>query len=321
MLSTTPARRPVLNFIARRLLLAIPVLLGVSILVFLVLYLLPGDPAEILLFGSSPTPEQVEQLRQQLGLDQPLPTQFVHFLGRVLHGDLGQSYVTSQTVASEIWSNAGPTFVLAFAAIGVGLVIGVPVGIVSGVRPGSWWDRIGTAFVVLGTAVPFFWLAIVLILIFAVDLGWLPSLGTGSPQALVLPAVALGWNLAAVITRLLRNSLVEIYLQHYIRVARAKGLSGRAILVHHALKNALIPVVTILGLQFGNLVAGAVVIEVIFGRNGIGSYLVQAITAKDIPAVQGVVLFVAVLYIIVNLLVELAYGFLDPRIRRGWATA
>jgi len=311
----------VLNFIARRLLLAIPVLLGVSILVFLVLYLLPGDPAEILLFGSSPTPEQVEQLRQQLGLDQPLPTQFVHFLGRVLHGDLGQSYVTSQTVASEIWSNAGPTFVLAFAAIGVGLVIGVPVGIVSGVRPGSWWDRIGTAFVVLGTAVPFFWLAIVLILIFAVDLGWLPSLGTGSPQALVLPAVALGWNLAAVITRLLRNSLVDIYLQPYIRVARAKGLSGRAILVRHALKNALIPVVTILGLQFGNLVAGAVVIEVIFGRNGIGSYLVQAITAKDIPAVQGVVLFVAVLYIIVNLLVELVYGFLDPRIRRGWATA
>jgi peptide/nickel transport system permease protein len=321
MLSTTPARRPVLNFIARRLLLAIPVLLGVSILVFLVLYLLPGDPAEILLFGSSPTPEQVEQLRQQLGLDQPLPTQFVHFLGRVLHGDLGQSYVTSQTVASEIWSNAGPTFVLAFAAIGVGLVIGVPVGIVSGVRPGSWWDRIGTAFVVLGTAVPFFWLAIVLILIFAVDLGWLPSLGTGSPQALVLPAVALGWNLAAVITRLLRNSLVDIYLQPYIRVARAKGLSGRAILVRHALKNALIPVVTSLGLQFGNLVAGAVVIEVIFGRNGIGSYLVQAITAKDIPAVQGVVLFVAVLYIIVNLLVELVYGFLDPRIRRGWATA
>ena len=310
-----------LNFIARRLLLAIPVLLGVSILVFLVLYLLPGDPAEILLFGSSPTPEQVEQLRQQLGLDQPLPTQFVHFLGRVLHGDLGQSYVTSQTVASEIWSNAGPTFVLAFAAIGVGLVIGVPVGIVSGVRPGSWWDRIGTAFVVLGTAVPFFWLAIVLILIFAFDLGWLPSLGTGPPQALVLPAVALGWNLAAVITRLLRNSLVDIYLQPYIRVARAKGLSGRAILVRHALKNALIPVVTILGLQFGNLVAGAVVIEVIFGRNGIGSYLVQAITAKDIPAVQGVVLFVAVLYIIVNLLVELVYGFLDPRIRRGWATA
>jgi peptide/nickel transport system permease protein len=309
-----------LNFIARRLLLAIPVLLGVSVLVFLVLFLLPGDPAEILLFGSSPTPEQVDQLRQQLGLDQPLALQFFHFLGRVLRGDLGQSYVTGQTVASEIWSNVGPTFVLAFAAIGVGLAIGVPVGIVSGVRPGSWADRIGTAFVVLGTSVPFFWLALVLILIFAVDLGWLPSLGTGPPQAIILPAVALGWNLAAVITRLLRNSLVDIYLQPYIRVARAKGLSGRAILVRHALKNALIPVVTILGLQFGNLVAGAVVIEVIFGRNGIGSYLVQAITAKDIPAVQGVVLFVAVLYIVVNLLVELIYGFLDPRIRRGWAT-
>jgi peptide/nickel transport system permease protein len=311
----------VLNFVARRLLLAIPVLLGVSILVFLVLYLIPGDPAEILLFGSSPTPHQVEQLRQQLGLDQPLPTQFVHFLGRVLHGDLGQSYVTSQNVASEIWSNAGPTFVLTFAAMGVAILIGAPVGIVSGVRPGSWLDRIGTAFVVLGTSVPFFWLAIVLILIFAVNLGWLPSLGTGSPQAIVLPAVALGWNLAAVIARLLRNSLVDIYLQPYILVARAKGLSSHAILARHALKNALIPVVTILGLQFGNLIAGAVVIEVIFGRNGVGSYLVQAITAKDIPAVQGVVLFIAVVYTVVNLLVELIYGFLDPRIRRGWATA
>lgn len=310
-----------LNFIARRLLLAIPVLLGVSILVFLVLYLIPGDPAQILLFGSSPTPEQVEQLRQQLGLDQPLPVQFVGFLGRIIRGDLGESYMTGQKVASEIWSNAGPTFVLTFAAMGVGVVIGVPVGIASGVRPGSWLDRIGTAFVVLGTSVPFFWLALVMILIFAVDLGWLPSLGTGSPQALVLPAVALGWNLAAIIARLLRNSLIDIYLQPYIRVARAKGLSGRAILVHHALKNALIPVVTILGLQFGNLVAGAVVIEVIFGRNGIGSYLVQAITAKDIPAVQGVVLFVAVLYIVVNLIVELVYGLLDPRIRRGWESA
>jgi peptide/nickel transport system permease protein len=311
----------VLNFIARRLLLAIPVLLGVSILVFLVLYLIPGDPAEILLFGSSPTPHQVEQLRQQLGLDQPLPIQFIHFLGRVLHGDLGQSYVTSQNVGSEIWLNAGPTFVLTFAAMGVGVVIGAPVGIASGVRPGSWLDRIGTAFVVLGTSVPFFWLALVLILIFAVNLGWLPSLGTGSPQAIVLPAVALGWGLAAVIARLLRNSLVDIYLQPYILVARAKGLSSRAVLVRHALKNALIPVVTILGLQFGNLLAGAVVIEVIFGRNGVGSYLVQAITAKDIPAVQGVVLFIAVVYIVVNLLVELIYGFLDPRIRRGWAGA
>ena len=310
-----------LNFIARRLLMAIPVLLGVSILVFLVLFLIPGDPAEILLFGSSPTPHQVEQLRQQLGLDQPLPTQFVHFLGRALHGDLGQSYVTSQNVASEIWLNAGPTFVLTFAAMGVGIVIGAPIGIVSGVWPDSWLDRIGIAFVVLGTSVPFFWLALVLILIFAVNLGWLPSLGTGSPQAIVLPAVALGWGLAAVIARLLRNSLVDIYLQPYILVARAKGLSGRAILVSHALKNALIPVVTILGLQFGNLLAGAVVIEVIFGRNGVGSYLVQAITAKDIPAVQGVVLFIAVVYIVVNLIVELIYGFLDPRIRRGWASA
>jgi peptide/nickel transport system permease protein len=310
-----------LTFIARRLAIAIPVLLGVSLLVFLVLYLIPGDPAQILLFGSSPSPEQVEALRAQLGLDQPMYTQFWEFLQRIAQGDLGQSYITGQDVASEIWSKVPATFELTFAAMGVGLLVGVPVGIVAGIRPGSWLDRIGTAFAVLGTSIPFFWLAIVLILVFAVQLGWLPSLGTGSPQALILPAVALGWNLAAIIARLLRNSLVDIYLQPYILVARAKGLSGRAVLIRHALKNALIPVVTILGLQFGNLVAGAVVIEVIFGRDGLGSYLVQSITAKDIPAVQGVVLFVAVLYIAVNLIVELIYGFLDPRIRRAWAAA
>jgi peptide/nickel transport system permease protein len=310
-----------LTFIARRLAIAIPVLLGVSLLVFLVLYLIPGDPAQILLFGSSPSPEQVDALRAQLGLDQPMYTQFWEFLQRIAQGDLGQSYITGQDVASEIWSKVPATFELTFAAMGVGLLVGVPVGIVAGIRPGSWLDRIGTAFAVLGTSIPFFWLAIVLILVFAVQLGWLPSLGTGSPQALILPAVALGWNLAAIIARLLRNSLVDIYLQPYILVARAKGLSGRAVLIRHALKNALIPVVTILGLQFGNLVAGAVVIEVIFGRDGLGSYLVQSITAKDIPAVQGVVLFVAVLYIAVNLIVELIYGFLDPRIRRAWAAA
>jgi ABC-type dipeptide/oligopeptide/nickel transport system permease component len=168
---------------------------------------------------------------------------------------------------------------------------------------------------VLGVAIPNFWLALVLIIIFAVQLGWLPSLGYGPPQAIILPAVALGWGLAAIIARLLRNNLIQIYFQPYMQVARAKGLSQPAMLIRHALKNALIPVVTVLGLQFGNLLVGAVVIEVIFGRTGIGAYLVSSITAKDIPAVQGVVLVVALAYVLINLLVDVVYGLLDPRIR------
>jgi peptide/nickel transport system permease protein len=189
------------------------------------------------------------------------------------------------------------------------------------VRPGSWADRLGTGFAVLGVAVPYFWFALILILFFAVDLRILPSLGEGSWSAIILPAVSLGWGLAAIIARLLRNNLVEIYQQPYMQVAKAKGLSESFMLYRHALKNALIPVVTILGLQFGNVLSGAVVVEVIFGRSGIGSYLVQAIQAKDIPAVQSVVLFIAVLYILINLVVDLVYGILDPRIRLSWVRA
>jgi peptide/nickel transport system permease protein len=207
---------------------------------------------------------------------------------------------------------------LTVASMLVALVIGVPVGIVGGMRPKSWLDRLSSGFAILGVAVPYTWFALILVLVFAVDLRLLPSLGAGSWNSVILPAVSLGWGLSAIIARLLRNNLVEIYRQPYMQVARAKGLSERMMLYRHALKNALIPVVTILGLQFGNVLSGAVVVEVIFGRPGIGSYLVQAIQSKDIPAVQSVVLFIAVLYILINLAVDLAYGLLDPRIRLSW---
>jgi peptide/nickel transport system permease protein len=197
----------------------------------------------------------------------------------------------------------------------------MPVGIVGGVRPGSLADRLASGFSILGVAIPYFWFALILILVFAVNLRMLPSLGEGSPQSIILPALSLGWGLSAVIARLLRNNLVEIYRQPYMQVARSKGLSETMLLYRHALKNALIPVVTILGLQFGNVLSGAVVVEVIFGRPGIGSYLVLAIQSKDIPAVQSVVLFIAVLYLLINLLVDFAYGFLDPRIRLSWSAA
>jgi len=308
----------VLRLIARRLAISLPVLLGVTVLVFLILHLIPGDPAQIMLFGSRPTPQQIEQLRAQLGLNQPLPLQYALYIGRLVHGDLGQSFITGRPTVDEIAQRLPDTLELTLAAMLVAVVIGMPIGIVGGVRPGSWADRLGSGFAVLGVAVPYFWFALVLILLFAVDLRVLPSLGEGSWSAIILPAVSLGWGLSAIIARLLRNNLVEIYQQPYMQVARAKGLSERMMLYGHALKNALIPVVTILGLQFGNVLSGAVVVEVIFGRPGIGSYLVQAIQAKDIPVVQSVVLFIAVIYILINLVVDLAYGILDPRIRLSW---
>jgi ABC-type dipeptide/oligopeptide/nickel transport system permease component len=307
-----------LRLIARRLAISLPVLFGVTVLVFLILHLIPGDPAQIMLFGSRPTPQQVQQLRVQLGLDQPLPAQYGLYLERIVHGDFGQSFITGRPIVEEIAARLPDTLQLTLAAMLVAVLIGMPIGIVGGVRPGSWADRLGSGFAVLGVAVPYFWFALILILVFAVDLRVLPSLGEGSWSAIILPAVSLGWGLSAIIARLLRNNLVEIYQQPYMQVARAKGLSERMMLYRHALKNALIPVVTILGLQFGNVLSGAVVVEVIFGRSGIGSYLVQAIQAKDIPAVQSVVLFIAVLYILINLIVDLAYGILDPRIRLSW---
>lgn len=307
------------RFIVRRVAMAIPVLVGVSLLVFSVLYLIPGDPAQILLFGSNATPAQLEQLRQQLGLNRPLPVQYVIYLGHIIRGDLGRSFQTQQPVASELAARFPSTLRLTLAGMFVAMLLGIPMGIIAGLRPKTWLDRASMGIAVLGIAVPFFWLALLLVLVFAVKLDWLPSLGVGSLKAIILPAVSLGVGYAAASARLLRNNLIEVYEQPYMQAARAKGLSNTRLLFRHAMKNALIPVVTILGLQFGNMLSGAVVIEVIFGRPGIGTYLISAIQTKDIPAVQGTVLFIAVLYIGINLLVDITYGLLDPRIRMSWA--
>jgi len=304
-----------LQFVIRRLLVAVPVLFGVTLLAFSVIHLIPGDPAEIMLFGSNPTPAQIQHLRVDLGLTQPYPIQYLVYLGHLLQGNLGQSFISGEPVTYEIATQFPDTLSLTIAAMAVAVLVGAPLGIVAGVRPHSWIDHVATGVAVLGVAIPYFWLALILILILAVHLHWLPSLGEGSPQAIVLPALSLGWGFAAIIARLLRNNLIDIYQQPYLHVARAKGLSGWKVLRKHAIKNALIPVVTILGLQFGNMLSGAVAIEVIFGRRGIGSYLVSAIQAKDIPAVQGIMLFIAVIYIVINLVVDVTYGLLDPRIR------
>jgi peptide/nickel transport system permease protein len=307
-----------LSFVGRRLLAALPVLIGVTFLVFAMLRLIPGDPAQILLFGSSPTPARVAELRTTLGLDRPFFLQYALYLGRVLTGDLGYSYVSNASVGSEIMQRVPYTLNLTGFAMLVALLVGIPTGMAAGLRPGSAVDRLATGASVLGLAVPSFWLAQLLVLLFAVKLGLLPALGVGGSVALVLPALSLGLGFAAIITRMLRSSLIEVYQQPYMLVARAKGLSSWRMLTRHALRNAASSVVTIVGLQIGNLIAGAIAIEVIFGRPGLGSYLVARIQQKDIPSIQGIVLFVAIVYLLVNMLVDLTHATLDPRIRQGW---
>ncbi len=306
------------RYALRRLATFVPVLLGVTLVTFLVLHLIPGDPARILLFGTNPTPAQVRRLTDQLGLDRPLPTQYLVYLGHLLRGDFGQSYSTNSPVLSDIAQRLPSTMALAGAGMVVATLVGVPLGILAGLRPGSILDRLATGTSVVGMAVPYFWLAFLLILLFAVKLGWLPALGTGATDAIVLPALALGIGFAAILTRLMRASLAEVYHRPYIELARAEGLSPFAVLWRHALRNAVLPVVVILGIEFGTMVSGAVVIEVIFGRPGLGAYIVSAISNKDIPAVQGAVLVIALMYLVVNLVVDLAHGVLDPRVRASW---
>jgi ABC-type dipeptide/oligopeptide/nickel transport system permease component len=309
----------VTQFILRRLLMVVPVLFGITVLVFSILHLIPGNPAQILLFGSSPTPQQIANLDQQLGLSGSVFSQYGNYLVQLLHGNLGYSYSSNQTVVAEISSQLPYTINLALGGLVVALGLGIPIGIVAGVRPGGITDKLATGVAVLGVAIPYFWLAILLVLLFAVKLRILPALGTGSVKALILPSISLGWGFAAIIARLLRNNLIEVYDRPFMIVARAKGLSEWRLLWQHALRNAVSSTVTIVGLQFGYLLAGAVAIEVIFGRPGLGAFLVARIQEKDIPSIQGVVLLVAVVYLVVNLLVDVAHGLLDPRIRRSWS--
>ncbi|MDQ2875884.1 MAG: ABC transporter permease [Actinomycetota bacterium] len=307
------------QFILRRLLMVVPVLFGITVLVFSILHLIPGNPAQILLFGSNATPQQVANLDQQLGLSGSVFSQYGNYLVQLLHGNLGYSYSSNQTVVAEISSQLPYTINLALGGLVVALGVGIPLGIVAGVRPGGITDKVATGVAVLGVAIPYFWLAILLVLLFAVKLRVLPALGTGSVTALILPAISLGWGFAAIIARLLRNNLIEVYDRPFMIVARAKGLSEWRLLWQHAMRNAVGSTVTIVGLQFGYLLAGAVAIEVIFGRPGLGAFLVARIQEKDIPSIQGVVLLVAVVYLVVNLLVDVAHGLLDPRIRRSWS--
>ena len=309
-------------YILRRLVAMVPVLLLVSLIVFSLVHLTPGDPA-LTMLGEEATPQAVAALRAKLGLDQPIPVQYVKWLAAVLQGDLGRSIRSNQPVTEAIAERLPVTVELAILAIIISLSIAIPAGIIAAMRRNSALDASATVVALLGVSLPNFFLAILLVYLFAVQLRWLPPFGFQPLKAglwanlkgMILPAITLGTALAAIVTRMMRSSLLEVLDQDYIRTARAKGLTEGRMVRFHALKNALMPVVTVVGLQIGGLLGGAIITEQIFVLPGLGRLLVDAIFQRDFPLIQGVVLFVSFAFLFSNLAVDLAYAYLDPRIR------
>jgi ABC-type dipeptide/oligopeptide/nickel transport system permease component len=302
------------RFLARRLALTIPVLLGVATLVFSLIHFIPGDPAQAML-GEAAAQADVDELRRRLGLDRPLLEQYGAFLGGLVRGDLGTSLRTGQPVAGQILERMPATMELAAAAMAVAICVSVPLGIAAAVRRGTAVDHAAMTLALTGVSVPNFWLGPLLAIIFAVELGWLPVSGRGTPQHLILPAISLGAALAAILARMTRASMLEELREPYVQAARARGVSRLRAIVRHAFRNSLIPVVTLVGLQFGAVLTGAVITETIFAWPGIGRLLIQSIGFRDYPLVQGCILLIAITYVGVNLVTDLVYGVLDPRIR------
>lgn len=314
-------------YIRRRLLTLLPVVVGVTFAVFVMLHLMPVDPVMMMITelstGQAPlqpkevTKARYDEMRHEMGLDRPLLVQYGAFLGKVVRGDLGRSFQTRRTVWDMITRNAPSTIELAVAGLGLAVILGIILGVVAALRRDTWIDAGVMAFSVTGLSLPSFWLGIMLILLISFKLGLLPVMSATGWRGLILPAVALGLRASAVIARLTRAALVEILGLDYVRTARSKGLPGRMVVFKHALRNALMPIVTVVGLQFGNLLSGAVIIESVFGRPGLGSMAVRAILFKDFPLVQGTVLVLSISYVFVNLLVDLSYAWLNPQIRLG----
>ena len=308
-----------LTWILRRVLAVVPVLFGVTLAVFSMLFLVPGDPVKMMLAEFVTNPDQVAQMRAQLHLDEPILKQYGRFVANAARGDLGVSIRSRRPVTTEIGENVASTAQLAAAAMLVAIAVGVPLGLLAALSRNSWLDVASMGTALLGVSMPSFWLGLLLIFVFSLHLAWFPATGGGDLHHLVLPAVTLGTIAAAIIARLTRSSMLEVLGQDYVRTARAKGLRGFSVVVRHALKNALIPVITIFGLQFGNLLAGAVIVETVFSRPGLGRLIVGGILNKDFPLVQGTVLVVATAYVLINVLVDVAYAYADPRIRFGSA--
>jgi peptide/nickel transport system permease protein len=293
----------------------LPTILLTTLVVFLMLQLIPGDPASIYLGENQATPERLEQIREQLGLNRPLYVQYGDFVLRAARGDLGRSVQTNRPVVQEITDRLPNTIILAVSSMALAIIFGITLGMLAGLNQNSWLDTILMLAALAGVSIPVFWLGLLLILLFAVQLGWLPATGQGGWNSLVLPAATLAALSTATLARLVRASMIEVLNQDYLQTSRAKGLQQVAIVLRHALPNALIPVVTVIGLQFGNLLSGAVITETVFARSGLGKLVVDSIQNKDFPTVQGVILVLATIYVVVNFVVDLSYAVIDPRIR------
>lgn len=302
------------RYILRRLAMMIPVLLGVTLIVFTIMSFTPGDPARLILGQSAPQ-ETVDKLHTEMGLDDPFAVRYFRYMGGVLHGDFGISYRTQRPVFEEIFTRFPVTLELAFASIVLVVLIGIPLGILSAVKQYSVLDMICTVSAMLMASVPGFWLGLMMILLFSLNLGWLPSSGVGSPAHYIMPAIALSLPIAAEVLRMTRSTMLETIRQDYIRTARSKGASERTVIWRHALKNALLPVVTVIGSEFGGLLGGTILIESVFALPGLGSLVVNSIRTKDVPQVMAATLFIAFIFCVVLLFVDILYAFIDPRIK------
>jgi len=304
------------SYLAKRVLSTLPVLAGIMAFVFLMLHLVPGDPVMLLVGeGAGASPEAINALRRDLGLTDPLPVQFVRYGGEMVRGNWGRSIRFNRPVLALLLENGRYTIQLAAAALLVAVAFGLPLGVFAAVQRTRWGDSAAMFVSLVGVSMPSFWLGALLIFAFSLHFKWFPAIGQGGINRLVLPAAALAFAPMASFARLVRSSLLEVFGEDYVRTARAKGIAERVVVIRHALRNALIPVVTFFGLETGRLLAGAFVVETVFSRIGLGRLIVNAILNKDFPVVQGAVFFVAVLYVAVNLLVDLSYAVLDPRVR------
>ncbi|HEW92362.1 MAG TPA: ABC transporter permease [Thermotogaceae bacterium] len=303
-----------IRYIINRLLLTIPVVIAVSVLVFLFIHLIPGDPVEMML-GETATIANVEEIRHMLGLDKPLGIQFLDFMKNLLKGDLGKSIVSRRPVMQIVLERYPATIKLTVASAIVALIISIPLGTLAAVKHYSWIDNLSMIFALLGVSMPNFWLGPLLIILFSLTLGWLPPSGYGGFKYIILPAITLGTAMSASLTRLVRSSMLEVLDQEYIKTARAKGLRERLVIYRHALRNALIPVITVFGMQIGSLLSGALITETIFSWPGVGRLFIESIFRRDFPLVQGCVLIIALTYVFVNFIVDITYGFINPKIR------
>ncbi len=311
-----------LAYIIRRILLAIPVLFVVAVGVFLLLYLTPGDPVSVIL-GSEATPQRIAELRQQLGLDQPVPIQVLNWFGRLARGDLGNSIFLNMPVTTAILQRAEPTVMLTLLAWLFALCVGLPIGILSATKAGSWLDLGAMLVALAGISMPSFWVGLNLIFLFAVTLGWLPVAGYQPLSSglwenlryLILPAITLSFAQMALLARMSRSMMLDVLREDYVRTARSKGLAERSVVLFHALRNAMVPLVTVMGLSFAILMGGAVITEQVFNIPGVGRLLVQSVLRRDYPLVQGIVMVIAFNYVVINLVVDILYGVFDPRVR------